>query len=79
MSKVRRALAGDEPILGAREAAAVLGVSQSNLRELVGLPEPFQTLAMGNIWLRSDIEAFRDRRAASPARPGPKPRAAVAA
>jgi hypothetical protein len=59
----------NEPeFLGAHEAAQLLGVRQSNLRKLVGLPTPYQDLLMGSLWKRSDIEDFkealRERRAA---------------
>jgi len=81
MSKTRKVTLrrDDDPLMGAREAAACLGVAQSNLRELVGLPEPFQILAMGSVWLREDIESLRDQRAARPNKPGPRPRLRLAA
>jgi len=62
------------PLMGAAEAAMALGVKQSNLRELSGLPKAFQTLACGSIWLTKDIVAFREWRRANPPRPGPKPK-----
>jgi len=81
MSKARVVkLARDaDPLMGAREASDCLGVAQSNLRELVGLPEPFQILAMGSVWLRQDIEQFAAYRAANPSRPGPKGKTQVRA
>jgi hypothetical protein len=61
-------------LMGATEAALALGVKQSNLRELSGLPKPFQVLAMGSVWLADDIIRFRDHRKLHPPTPGPKPR-----
>jgi hypothetical protein len=62
------------PLMGASEAALALGVKQSNLRELSGLPAPFQVLAMGSVWLTQDIMGYRNERRINPPRPGPKPR-----
>jgi hypothetical protein len=66
----------ENPLMGAQEAALALGVKQSNLRELSGLPKPFQVLAMGSVWLAKDIIAYREWRRLNPPRPGPKPRQA---
>lgn len=60
------------PLMGAQEAALALGVKQSNLREMAGLPKPFQTLACGSIWLSRDILQYREWRRQHPPRPGPK-------
>jgi hypothetical protein len=76
MAKMTRA---ERPLAGAAEASEILGVKQTNLRKLVGLPEPLQVLAMGSVWLREDIEEFADRRAANPARSGPAKRLKLAA
>jgi hypothetical protein len=72
---------GSGPIMGASEAAEALGVKQSNLRDLAGLPDPFQVLRMGSVWLRDDVLEFKADRIANPPKPGPKPtvRAKVAA
>jgi hypothetical protein len=67
-------LTGDRPLMGATEAAAVLGVKQTNLRELSGLPEPFMKLACGTIWLSADIQRFKRWRKTNPPKPGPKPK-----
>jgi hypothetical protein len=65
------------PLMGAREAASALGVSQSNLRVLSGLPKPVQVLAMGSVWRAQDIIDFKARREATPPKPGPKPKPLV--
>jgi hypothetical protein len=70
-----RVVPGD--LLGAQEAAEFLGVHQSNLRAMVGLPEPFRVLAMGSIWLRDDLVAFQQAREENPPRPGRKPQSAI--
>lgn len=49
-------------LMGAREAAEVLGVKRPNLRTLVGIPEPVQELASGPVWLASDIREFAQER-----------------
>jgi hypothetical protein len=67
------------PLMGATEAALALGVKQSNLRELSGLPKPFQVLAMGSVWLSKDIVNYREWRRLNPPKPGPKPKQRVAA
>lgn len=50
-------------LMGAREAAACLGVRVPNLRKVPGLPEPAQTLASGPVWPAADIRALAKRRA----------------
>jgi hypothetical protein len=69
----------ENPLMGAQEAALALGVKQSNLREMSGLPKPFQVLAMGSVWLTRDIVAYREHRRLHPPRPGPKPKQRKAA
>jgi len=59
------------PLMGAQEAALALGVRQSNLRDMAGLPKPFQTIACGSIWLTQDILKYREHRRLNPPRPGP--------
>jgi hypothetical protein len=49
-------------LMGATEAAEAIGVSQTNLRPLTGLPEPVAVLRCGTIWLADDIEAFAAER-----------------
>jgi hypothetical protein len=61
-------------LMGAMEAAAALGVEQTNLRKMFGLPKPFQVLGMGSVWLREDIERYREHRRLHPPKPGPKPK-----
>jgi hypothetical protein len=45
-------------LVGAAEAARLLGVRQSNLRTLAGLPEPYQRLRSGTLWRATDIKAL---------------------
>lgn len=56
-------------LVGVKEAAEILGMPEQQVsymarRRLEGdtkiIPEPVAVLAMGTIWLKSDIEAFRD-------------------
>jgi len=54
----------DEPeLMGAAEAARTLGVAQSNLRVVKGLPEPYQQLASTTLWRAVEIRALAWRRA----------------
>jgi hypothetical protein len=50
-------------LVGALEAATIVGVSQTNLRVLVGLPEPYQVLRSTTLWRKDDIEELAVRRA----------------
>ena len=73
--KLHRPAVGEDGdgLMGATEAARELGVKQSNLRELVGLPPTYTVLAMGSVWLAQDIHEFKAWRELHPPRPGPKP------
>jgi len=56
----------DEPkLMGAREAAEHLGVHQTNLRVVKGLPEPYAKVAATTLYRASDIHslAFARRKA----------------
>lgn len=47
--------------MGAAEIQARLGVGRARAYQIVsrrGFPEPYQTFAMGSIWLESDVEAW---------------------
>jgi hypothetical protein len=49
----------DEPkLMGAREAAEHLGVHQTNLRVVKGLPEPYAKVAATTLYRASDIHAL---------------------
>jgi hypothetical protein len=49
----------DEPkLMGAREAAEHLGVHQTNLRVVKGLPEPYAKVAATTLYRTSDIHAL---------------------
>lgn len=54
--------AGEPRLLGAREAAEVLGVSQTNLRVVRGLPEPYDKIRATTLWRADDIEALARKR-----------------
>jgi predicted DNA-binding transcriptional regulator AlpA len=54
------------------EAAAILGVSQQRVHELVAstaFPKPVYELRTGRLWLKNAIEAYADRRVRKPGRP----------
>lgn len=54
----------DEPrLIGAKEASAICGVSQSNLRTQAGLPEPYDVVAATTLWRHDEIKAYARRRA----------------
>jgi prophage regulatory protein len=47
--------------MGAAEIQKRLGLSRARTYNIVsrrGFPEPYQTMAMGSIWLESDVEAW---------------------
>jgi hypothetical protein len=45
-------------MMGAAEAARTLGVKQSNLRVVTGLPEPYQKIRSGTLWRATEIRAL---------------------
>jgi hypothetical protein len=49
--------------MGAKEAAETLGVQQSNLRIVRGLPEPYDTLRATTLWRAEEIRELARRRA----------------
>jgi len=66
----------DEPkLVGAIEAAELLGVRQTNLRVVRGLPEPYQKLRSGTLYREDEIRALAwkrlSRKVSRPHRPGP--------
>ncbi|GGM20799.1 MULTISPECIES: helix-turn-helix transcriptional regulator [Micromonospora] len=49
------------PLVAAGEILKMLGVSRSRFRAIAmhpNFPRPFQTLSVGSVWLRSDVEAY---------------------
>lgn len=49
------------PLVAQAEIAAMLGVSRQRVQQLVvtpAFPAPVQELAMGKVWLRSDVERW---------------------
>jgi hypothetical protein len=54
----------DEPkIIGASTAASILGVNQTNLRPIPGLPEPYDKDRATTMWREDEIRAFARKRA----------------
>jgi hypothetical protein len=52
-------------LVGGVEACEILGIpkdQRGNLGRLEGLPEPVGETARGRVWLRSEMEAFAQRR-----------------
>lgn len=52
-------------LMGAKEAAAELGVLQTNLRTIKGLPAPVQKIGATTLWLAADIRRLAKERAAA--------------
>ena len=49
----------DEPeLMGAHEAAETLGIWQTNLRKVSGLPKPYQKIRATTLWRAQEIRAF---------------------
>ena len=64
------------PLAGLAEVASLAGVSRTRAGQLAAhpqFPEPVQRLAMGPVWLESDVTKF----IAAPRKPGRKPKDAV--
>lgn len=60
------ALADPPEVAGAAEAAGILGVLGPNLYKVDGLPESFQAIGAGKLWLADDLRELAERRAAAP-------------
>jgi hypothetical protein len=59
----------DEPeLMGAQEAALTLGVAQSNLRTVAGLPTPYGKLAATTMWRADEIRSLAWKRQYNKAR-----------
>ncbi|WP_329011461.1 hypothetical protein OG271_00085 [Micromonospora rifamycinica] len=58
------------PLVAAGEILNMLNVSRSRFRAIAlhpNFPRPFQTLSVGSVWLRSDVEAYiREHRRPKP-------------
>ena len=53
-------------LMGAAEIAELLGVGRQRVQQLVSRPDfpaPADTLAMGKVWLREDVERWAADRA----------------
>jgi prophage regulatory protein len=56
-------------LVGAHEIAEILGVSRQRVQQLArtaGFPQPVAVLAMGKVWVRSDVEEWAARRGRRP-------------
>jgi hypothetical protein len=49
--------------MGAKEAAEALGVGQTNLRVLSGLPEPYDSVGATTLWRADEIRELAEKRA----------------
>jgi hypothetical protein len=47
-------------MVGLKGASEILGVSNTNLKRLRGLPEPITQIDNKSVWLESDILAFKE-------------------
>lgn len=53
----------DEPeLMGAQEASLTLGVQQTNLRTVSGLPTPYDKVAATSLWRADEIRALAWKR-----------------
>ena len=57
-------MSDSQDLVGAQEAAALLGVSRQRVHALAtsraDFPKPIATLASGRVWLRTDIANWAD-------------------
>lgn len=54
-----------EEVMGAAEIGRLLGVSRQRVQQIIARPDfpaPATELAMGKIWLASEVRAWRDAR-----------------
>jgi hypothetical protein len=51
-------------LMGAKEAAEALGVGQTNLRVVSGLPEPYDSVGATTLWRADEIRALARQKAA---------------
>ena len=49
-------------MMGATEVAEALGVGQTNLRRIPGLPAPVQKIKAGSLWRADEIREFARQR-----------------
>jgi hypothetical protein len=54
--------AGEPELMGAKEAAAALGVGQTNLRVTADLPEPYDKVAATTLYRAADIAELAESR-----------------
>jgi hypothetical protein len=55
---------GEPELMGAKEAAQALGVGQTNLRVLPGLPEPYDKVGATTWWRADEITELAQKRGA---------------
>lgn len=54
--------AGEPELLGAVEAAETLGVDQTNLRKLAGLPAPYDKVRATTLWRAEEVRKLAELR-----------------
>lgn len=64
-------------LMGAGEAAKTLGVFQSNLRTVSGLPEPYDKVAATTLWRAAEIRTLAWQRQHAPPKNNPHPKEPV--
>lgn len=57
-----RRRASEPKIIGAAEAAEIVGCLINNLHRTAGLPEPYDRIRASALWRREDIEKFARER-----------------
>jgi hypothetical protein len=65
MSRTGRRRPNEPELVGASDAAEILGVRQPNLRTLSGLPEPYDKIRATTLWRKDEMQAFADARRAA--------------
>lgn len=61
--KAKGARRPNEPeMMGAKEIAEELGTRQSNIRTIVGLPEPYASVAATTLWRADEVREFAAER-----------------
>lgn len=52
-------------LMGAKEIGDMLGVSRQRVQQLISrpdFPKPYDSLSMGKVWLREDVERWAEAR-----------------
>jgi predicted DNA-binding transcriptional regulator AlpA len=70
--RIGSTIVAPEDIVGVTEVATILGVPVRTAARYVDradFPEPLGTLARGRVWLREDVNAWKERLPLKPGRP----------